>query len=106
MRYLILLTALTVASCKPPQPKTALPDTPAPLVLRDTVTLRDTVQLPGKTDTLYVKDPAMQRRLDSISRALFVANYKLQRVRYYVRICQRNPSQDKFLKGWVIRAIN
>jgi hypothetical protein len=104
MRYLILLFALALASCKPQQPKTALPDTP--LIVRDTVLLRDTVKLPGKTDTLYVKDPAIERRLDSISRALFVANYKLQRVRYYVRICQRNPSQDKFLKGWVIRAIN
>ena len=43
--------------------------------------------------------------LDSLKKKLFVANFKVERVRYYLNICQKNPSQSKFLKGWVSRAV-
>ncbi|MEI8142875.1 MAG: putative peptidoglycan-binding domain-containing protein [Chitinophagia bacterium] len=42
---------------------------------------------------------------DSLRFKLFRANYKLNKVRFYVRICMKNPSQDKFLKGWVRRTV-
>lgn len=35
----------------------------------------------------------------------FIASYKIEKVRYYLNICLKNKSQDKFLKGWVRRAI-
>lgn len=52
----------------------------------------------GYTETL-------QSNNDSLKNELFVARYKIGRVRYYLNICLKNPSQDKFLKGWVRRAI-
>lgn len=42
---------------------------------------------------------------DSLRRALFIANYKIEGVKKYLRICDNNPSQVKFLRGWVRRAI-
>ncbi len=36
---------------------------------------------------------------------LFIANYKIERVKYYLKICQRHPSQTKFLVSWINRAI-
>lgn len=42
---------------------------------------------------------------DSLRSKLFLVTYKVERVRYYLNIALRNPSQDKFLKGWVKRAI-
>jgi hypothetical protein len=56
-----------------------------------------------KIDTVYLKD---QRETDSLKTKLFIANYKISRVRYYLRICLRNPKQDRFLKGWINRAVN
>lgn len=53
----------------------------------------------GRPDTVF-------RVPDSIAKKLFLASYKLERVRKYLKICLRNPSQDKFLKGWIKRAIN
>lgn len=41
---------------------------------------------------------------DSLGDQLFIAKYKLERVKYYVSICMKNPTNDKFLKGWVRRA--
>jgi hypothetical protein len=56
-----------------------------------------------KIDTVYVKD---QKETDSLKTKLFIANYKMERVKYYLKICLRNPKQDRFLKGWINRAVN
>ncbi len=47
----------------------------------------------------------LKKENDSLRSRLFVVNYKIERVRYYLNIALQNPSQDKFLKGWVKRAI-
>lgn len=43
---------------------------------------------------------------NSIKSELFLANFKIEKCRSYLRICYKNPSQDKFLKGWINRAVN
>jgi hypothetical protein len=48
---------------------------------------------------------ALSKTNDSLRTALFNANYKIARVKYYLKICQKHPSQVKFLHGWVIRAV-
>jgi hypothetical protein len=42
---------------------------------------------------------------DSLRNALYLANFRIERVRFYLNICLKNSSQDKFLKGWIGRAI-
>lgn len=46
-----------------------------------------------------------RRQNDSLKTALFNAKFRIEKVRYYVNIVNRNPSQIKYLKGWIIRAI-
>lgn len=55
------------------------------------------------TDTLFIENKCED--VNHIKDELFIANYKLERVRYYLNICLRNKSQDKFLKGWIRRAL-
>lgn len=47
----------------------------------------------------------MQRRIDSLKTQLFLAKYKIEKVKYYLAIVARKPSQSKYLRGWMIRAI-
>jgi hypothetical protein len=62
------------------------------MLLENTTAERDSiVMLAGKTDSLYAK--------------LLVANYKLERVRFYSDIVRKNPSQVKFLRGWINRVL-
>lgn len=42
---------------------------------------------------------------DSLGEDLFVARYKLGRIKYYTNIVDNNPSQIKFYKGWIKRAL-
>lgn len=58
-----------------------------------------------ENDGLRKQVTNLKARNDSIHESAFLARYKLERVRYYLNICLRNPSQDKFLKGWIARAL-
>jgi hypothetical protein len=42
---------------------------------------------------------------DTLARRLLYARLVISNVKYYLNICIRNPKQDKFLKGWIRRAV-
>ncbi len=68
------------------------------------------IKLEAERDSLLdIKRPVLikenKRQTDSLRSALQVARFKLERVRFYLNICLRNPTQDRFLKGWIRRAI-
>jgi len=42
---------------------------------------------------------------DSLKSALFLSQYKIAQVNFYVKLCEKKPSQKVFLLGWVKRAI-
>ena len=55
-------------------------------------------QLKRTQDSLaYVKD--------SLGEDLFVARYKLGRIKYYTNIVDNKPTQIKFYKGWIKRVL-
>jgi hypothetical protein len=47
----------------------------------------------------------LERRYDSIKIRQFDALYKISRVQYYLNIANKRPSQVKFLRSWITRAI-
>ena len=65
------------------------------------------------TDTLYLNAPVpppnnfkqLKTINDSLYTKLLLSNYKVEKVKYYLGICDRNPSQKKFLFGWMKRAV-
>ena len=78
---------------------------------KDTVRfyVTDTVEIQKNVhDTIFVKanTDSLKTVITDLNRKLFLANFKLERVKYYLKICQRNPSQVKFLVSWITRALN
>jgi hypothetical protein len=63
---------------------------------------------PGRTNTSPALSScdSLTRTVDSLKKQLFVANFKVERVRYYLKVVDKNPSQSKFLRGWVKRAVD
>lgn len=43
---------------------------------------------------------------DSLAAENFRYQYKLGRIKNYINLVNKNSSQSKFLKGWIIRALN
>lgn len=102
MKYFILIIAVSLSACQP-----SGREKQTPVVVRDTVTLPGrVVELPSRVvmvhDTIVIPDTSC----NAVRRELIVANFKLARIDYYLQICLNNSSQDKFLKGWVKRALN
>lgn len=77
------------------------------IIVKDTI--RDTIidiQYSNyiKAQYQYKLDSVIKEK-DSINRELFVNKYKLNRVNYYTNIVDKKPSQLKYYKGWIKRAI-
>lgn len=91
MRYLLILSLFFAGCCR----ETLCPTCPEPIAMVRT----DTVQV------IIIRNDSLQAKVDSLKTELFLAKYKIEKVKYYLAIVRRNPSQQKFLRGWVIRAV-
>lgn len=73
----------------------------------ETVTLMDTVY-EYKTDTIEIPNieiNRLQQENDSLREQLFIANYKLERIKYYNLIASKG-NNIKYLRGWINRVLN
>lgn len=103
---LMLFTCLV--SCKTPCPDLSIP---APLVLKDTVVLD--FDYKAKNDSLSIVILKLEQTVtdqNEINRKLAseLLNERLviENAKYYVNIVNKNRSQEKFLLGWMNRALN
>lgn len=53
----------------------------------------------------YLLQDSLNIVKDSLGEDLFVAKYKLGRIKYYTDIVDKKPSQIKFYKGWIKRVL-
>lgn len=118
--FKIFLPLLLLTACNRSAAPTKCPPCPEIVRVPEAFPVRDTVFVP---DTQYQallevavrerdsfakisgNSAILLRRNDSLHSRLLVADYKLERVGYYLRIVNRNPSQVKFLRGWLNRAL-
>ena len=68
------------------------------IVLLMSITLSGKAQCKAQYDSLRAVN-------NVIAHKLFVDEYKLERIKFYLHICMRSPKQDKWLKGWILRSI-
>ena len=72
---------------------------------QETIIVRDTVYITiNNTDSTTIDSLSDENR--KLKEDLFVANYKLERIKSYTDIVDRNSSQIKFYKGWIKRVLN
>jgi hypothetical protein len=112
-KLLILFVLFSAFSCKHPkaldQAFNVSSDTNV-IIRMDTIKLKqETTRQQKICDSLVIRInkgiDSLKRENDSLKVKLFLANYKVEKVHFYIKICMNKPSQDKFLKGWVRRAI-
>lgn len=101
---IVVCCAILAASCQPvrPEPKPLQP-------LKDTTIYVTRNTPPCDSMVVYQMDTvalkALQRERDSLIQQLYVTRYKLQRVKYYISITERNPNNKVFFFGWIKRAV-
>ena len=50
-------------------------------------------------------EDSLKYLIDSLKTKLFLSEYKVKKVKFYTAIVDNKPSQLKFYKGWIKRAI-
>ena len=58
-----------------------------------------------KIDRLQFQSDSIENYADSLIQKMFLAEYKLSKVDYYLKLCLVDNTQTKFLKGWIRRAL-
>lgn len=102
MKKLILLVSIVIlTSCTS---ETAVQVKYIPV--HDTVNIEDTQRIIALQRQLDLTRDSLAYVKDSLGEDLFVAKYKLGRIKYYTNIVDNKPSQIKFYKGWVKRVLN
>src|SRR5690606_17969409 len=77
----------------------------------------DTVQIDKGFEQKYDSLLVLHQKIASENDSIKAVNKKfaneivhkrliIENAKYYVEICNKNPAQDKFLKGWMNRALN
>lgn len=76
-----------------------------PIVIERYIPIDTTENVISKVNnTKYIID-SLQQANDSLTGELQVANYKLERIRYYNDIAKKG-NNIKFLKGWINRVLD
>ena len=99
MKSFLIFAASIFLSCNSGKHSATLP-----IIHVDTVfSVRDSIIYVPVFD--YELKNNMIDEMNALRDSLFVSRYRIERVRYYLKIVKRNKSQIKFLVGWINRAV-
>lgn len=111
MKNIIVLVLLFFIGCKQAEIKPTIVEKPLETIRIDTIFI-------PKIDTIFIVEQdvsiiQLQKSNDSLKTAnnklgkkLLHSELVITNARYYLNIVNKNPSQQKFLRGWMNRALN
>lgn len=97
----IILTGILVSHCSSPtgeQPIEKIVYVP----VEDSISIGENVTL---REMLRRTQDSLNAFKNSMSSDEFIAKYKLERIRHYTNIVDKNPKQIKYYKGWIKRVL-
>lgn len=97
----IVICGMIFAHCSPPtggQPIEKIVYVP----VEDSVAIGENIAL---REMLRRTQDSLNAFKNSMSSDEFIAKYKLERIRHYTNIVDKNPKQMKYYKGWIKRVL-
>lgn len=98
----VVLAVLAVSACVQPPVEKEIIYVPVKDTISDNSNVIRIVNLERE---LQLTRDSLNSVRDSIGEDLFVARYKLSRIKYYTNLVDKKPSQMKFYKGWINRVL-
>jgi len=103
--FLCLLTTLMI-SCEPSVQKTVEPVIQVP----DTVYVEVPVINQERIKELESDVQFWKHQVDSLNTTILYEDYmnarRMEKVKYYISICEKKPSNKKFFYGWIKRTMS
>lgn len=103
-----LLFCLLIALCSCGSRNLPLAVNMPEIVPPDTVTvvIEDTARISELTDKIKCLEDSLKFYKDSIPYNVYINARKIEKIKYYIRITEKKPSNQKFFYGWIRRTIN
>lgn len=111
MRHLLIaLIGLFLVCCSPNRNSSAKPETPK--IIHDTVTIVDTMFYEDKAAIEYLQNQLIEAQdsmifyRDSIQFIDFQNARRIEKIKYYINITEKNANNKKFFYGWIKRTMS
>jgi len=106
MRGIIIVSVIALASCQNTKPIQQQGDTARAQIMFVHDTVRIFEPMPCNTDSLRTALDSVARDNHILATRLLTARLTIGQAKYYLAIVNRNPSQIKFIKGWLNRVFS
>ena len=73
---------------------------------RDTVCVVDTHEVDSLAKCLEITQDSIRFYRDTIRYEDYINKRKVEKIKYYVKICEKNTKNKKFFFGWIKRTIS
>lgn len=110
--FLFVLLVISILSCSGLNSKGSAIHSDTVFIQRtDTVILQDNLNRLRNDSTLLSQENLHLRAVirsyqDSVDERIFMNERRIEKIRYYVRITERNPKNKRFLLGWIRRTLS
>lgn len=110
--FLFVLLVISILSCSGFNSKGSAVYADTVIIQRtDTVILQDDLNRLRNDSTLLSQEDLHLRAVirsyqDSVDERIFMNERRIEKIRYYIRITERNPKNKRFLLGWIKRTLS
>lgn len=110
MKTLIIFSCILLSSCLEfNNGSVVLSEKATEIHIQDSLKIEKSIMLYDSLNKIYIdcelRCAMKDNRIRGLRDTLFFQSAQLSNVKKYLNICLKNPTQDKFLKGWIRRAI-
>ena len=105
MKKLLFCLLIALCSCVSKKPITV---TEPEIMLPDTVTVvvEDTARISELTEKIKSLEDTLRFYKDSIPYDVYINARRIEKIKYYIRITEKNPNNQKFFYGLIRRTMN
>lgn len=76
------------------------------VIKQDTISVIDYKLQDSLVDVLRLTRDSLKRYRDSIEYEDYINARRIEKVKYYINICEKNSKQKKYFYGWIKRAVS
>lgn len=110
--FLFVLLVISILSCSGLNSKGFAVHADTVFVQKtDTIILQDNLNRLKNDSTLLSQENLRLKTLirsyqDSLDEKVFINERRIEKIRYYIRIAEKNPKNKRFLLGWIKRTLS
>lgn len=106
MRKLLFCLLIAFCSCVSSNRPATVSEPEKTLIDTVTVIIEDTARISELENKIKSLEDTLKFYKDSIPYDVYINARRIEKIKYYIRITEKRPSNQKFFYGWIRRTMN